>query len=78
MHAYLPRFCGISSHPAIVSRIVSVLGRDVIAWGVGISTVRPGQRHRRHVDVEPQRWLGVTIFLGLKNISQKSSMKVIS
>ena len=78
MHAYLPRFCEISSHPAIVSRIVSVLGRDVIAWGVGISTVRPGQRHRWHVDVEHQRWLGVTIFLGLKNISQKSSMKVIS
>lgn len=78
MHAYLPSFCEIASHPAIVSRIVSVLGRDVIAWGVGISTVRPGQRHRWHVDVERQRWPGVTIFLGLKDISQKSSMKVIS
>jgi hypothetical protein len=77
MHAYLPSFCEIASHPAIVTRVASVLGPDVIAWGVGMSRVRPGQRHRWHVDVEHVRWPGVTIFLGLKNTSLASSLKVI-
>jgi non-heme Fe2+,alpha-ketoglutarate-dependent halogenase len=78
MHAFVPTICEVASHPAIVSRINSILGPDIITWGVSISTVRPGQRHRWHVDVEHQRWRGVSIFLGLTNISKKSSLKVIS
>jgi hypothetical protein len=78
MHAYVPTLCEIASHPAIVNRIASILGPDVIAWGVSTSTVRPRQRHRWHVDVEHERWRGVTVFLGLTNISRRSTLKVIS
>ena len=59
MHAYLPAYGRLASHPAIVARVASILGPDVIAWGMTTSAVRPGQRHRWHVDVEHRRWPGL-------------------
>jgi hypothetical protein len=78
MHAYLPAYCRVASHPAIVDRVASVLGPDVIAWGMTTSTLRPGQRHRWHVDIEHRHWPGVSVFIALRNISHGSSLKVIS
>jgi ectoine hydroxylase-related dioxygenase (phytanoyl-CoA dioxygenase family) len=78
MHAYLPAYGRLASHPAIVARVASILGPDVIAWGMTTSTVRPGQRHRWHVDVEHRRWPGVSVFVGLRNMARGSSLKVIS
>jgi Phytanoyl-CoA dioxygenase (PhyH) len=78
MHAYLPAYCRLALHPAIVARVASILGPDVIAWGVATSTRRPGQRHRWHVDVEHRRWPGVSVFIALRNVARGSSLKVIS
>ena len=78
MHAYVPEFFDIANHPAIVNRIKAVLGPDLIVWGLCITIRRPGQVHRWHVDVEHRRWPGVTVFLGLKGTSQKSTLKMIS
>src|SRR5262245_7973482 len=78
MHAYLPTFGRLASHPAIVTRVASILGPDIIAWGMTTSTLRPGQRHRWHVDIEHRRWPGVSVFIGLRNIARGSSLKVIS
>ncbi len=78
MHAYIPEFCDITCHPAIVNRVKAILGRDVLAWGLCITTRKPGQVHRWHVDVEHRRWQGVSVFLGLKGMSRESTLKVIS
>jgi non-heme Fe2+,alpha-ketoglutarate-dependent halogenase len=78
LHAHVPLFCALASHPAIAYRLSSILGPDVMAWGVSATTRVPGQVHRWHVDVEHARWRGVSVFLGLKNACQDSSIKVIS
>jgi non-heme Fe2+,alpha-ketoglutarate-dependent halogenase len=78
MHAYVPTFYEVASHPAIVSRMQSILGPDIIAWGVSTAIRQPGQTHRWHVDVEHHRWPGVSVFLGLTNISPESTLKVVS
>src|SRR5689334_11588312 len=33
MHIHLPAFRMLSAHPAIVERVASILGPDIIAWG---------------------------------------------
>jgi hypothetical protein len=78
LHAHVPAFCDAASHSAIVNRLSSILGQDIIAWGVSVRTRLPGQSHRWHVDVEHIRWHGASVFIGLKNVSKESCLKVIS
>ena len=60
LHAYLPPFREAVSQPAIVERLVSILGQNIMAWGVSVTTRRPGQVHRWHVDVEHLKWSGIS------------------
>ncbi len=78
MQAHVPEYYDIARHPAIVERVASLLGPDLIAWSLVLNLYRPGEFHRWHVDVEHRRWKGVTVFLGLRNITPKSTLKVIS
>jgi len=78
LHAYLPEFRRLIQHPNLVERVASVLGPNVIAWGVSVTTRRPGQVHRWHVDVEHRRWRGISAFIGLTGTSPKSTLSVIA
>jgi len=77
LHAYLPAFGEVACQPAIVERIASLLGPNLMAWGVSVTTRHPGQVHRWHVDVEHLKWPGISAFIGLKNASSNSSLTVI-
>jgi hypothetical protein len=59
LHAYLRPFCDLAAHPAIIERLSSLLGPDIIVWGVSVTTRSPGQVHRWHVDVEHVKWPGI-------------------
>jgi len=78
MHAYVPEFYDIVCHPAIANRVASLLGPDIIAWGFSINQYGPGKIHRWHIDIEHRRWQGVTVFVGLRNVTMQSTLKVIS
>lgn len=77
MHAYVPDYYDVACHPAIVKRVSSILGPDVIAWGLTLVCSRPGGIHRWHVDVEHRYWDGVSVYIGLENIGLQSSLKVV-
>jgi hypothetical protein len=78
LHALIPEFYDIARHPLIVDRVSSLLGPDLMAWGLSMNLFRPRESHRWHVDVEHRRWRGVTVFVGLKNIAPETTLKVIS
>ena len=78
MHAFVPEFFDLACHPAVVGRLKSILGPNIIAWGMCTTLRKPGQVHRWHVDVEHRRWSGVTVFIGLLGATPESSLKVIS
>ena len=78
LHAYVPEFFDVACHPALVDRVESILGPDVLAWGASITVRKPGQVHRWHVDVEHRRWRGITAFIGLSGTSPASGLKLIS
>lgn len=77
LHARVPLFAEIASHPAIVERLEQLLGDDVMLWGTSVTVREPGQVHRWHVDVEHRMWPGVTAFIGLQNTTLASTLKVI-
>ncbi len=77
MHAHVPLFHDIASHPAIVGRVASLLGPDVMVWGQVTIRSWPGKQHRWHVDVENLRWPGVNAYIGLTNMDGHSALKVV-
>jgi hypothetical protein len=78
MHAIVPEYYDVAAHPAIVSRVASVLGPDVIAWGLTLTRSMPGAVHRWHLDIEHLRWPGVSVYIGLANSDLDSTLKVLS
>jgi hypothetical protein len=78
LHAHYVDFYDAAAHCAVVSRLRTILGDDILAWGVSMTMRRPAQRHRWHVDIEHARWDGITVFIGLKNTMSGSSLTVIS
>jgi phytanoyl-CoA dioxygenase PhyH len=77
MHIYVPAFRASVAHHSVVSRVSSLLGPDVLAWGATTTVRRPGQIHRWHVDVEHIRLPGVTVFIGLQHTTPESSLQLI-
>lgn len=77
MHVHVPEIREITLHPAIIGRVRSILGPNIIAWGVTVTEIHPTKGHRWHVDVEHRRWKGVSIFLGLKNACSSTGLQLI-
>lgn len=78
MHALVPEYYDAACHPAIVTRVSSILGPDVIAWGLTLTRSAPGGIHRLHVDIEHLHWPGVSVYIGLENNDQDSTLKVLT
>jgi hypothetical protein len=78
MHALVPEYYDAACHPAIVRRVASVLGPDVLVWGLTLTCSLPGGVHRWHADIEHLRWPGVSVYIGLKNNDPDSTLKVLT
>lgn len=77
MHVCIPEYYDVAVNPAIVERVKRVIGPDVICWGATVTVVPYGHRRRWHVDVEHKRWPGVSVFVGLRHLSDLSTLKVM-
>ena len=77
IHTKVTAFYDLATHPVIVNKVVSLLGPDVIAWGLTVKTLRPGTRHRWHVDIEHLEWPGISVFIALENVDRDTSLKVL-
>ena len=78
LHEIHPIFQALASHPTIARVVTQLLGPDVLVWGVSSKRVKAGKGHRWHVDVEQTLCDGVTVFLGLRNVDQQTTIKVLS
>ena len=77
LHTLVPEYYDVACDPAIVGKIVSLLGPDLIAWGLTLTRSKPGSVHRWHVDIEHMHWPGVSVYIGLENNDLDSTLKVL-
>lgn len=68
----------LASSPEIVKLLQPILGDTFFLWGCHLITSKPGHKHRFHIDIEFATIKGVTVWIGLKNLTEKTSLKVIS
>ena len=67
-----------ASDPGILDVLRPVLGNDILLWGSVFIGQTPEQAHAMHLDVEHSRWDGVTLWLGLKNLTEETTVSVIT
>jgi len=67
-----------ASSPAMLAKLRPLLGNDILLWGSHFICQRPGQNQCMHIDVEHGRWDGVTVWLALKNLDEKTTLSLIT
>ncbi len=73
-------FYEIATHARIVQHVSELLGENVMLWGTSLVVRKAGQVHAWHTDYETSNphHRCVSVWLGLKHVSQKSSLALIS
>jgi non-heme Fe2+,alpha-ketoglutarate-dependent halogenase len=78
MHLVSPTAYALSTNEAILDKIQSILGPNLVQWGSDFISQKPGRLHRWHIDADCLECEGVTVWLALDNLDDMTAMKVIS
>jgi len=78
LHATVPSMYKISNNSIILDKISSILGEDIVQWSAQILTKTSDVDYPWHGDVEHIEWNGVTVWLALTNVSEKTPMDIIT
>ncbi len=75
-----PTIFRLAQSDAIVRRLQPLLGDDIVLWGADFVSLKPGQRHAWHVDIESGLADGpcVSVWIGLKETSARSGLTMVS
>ncbi len=68
----------LSLNSLILEKIKNILGKDILLWGSHFIHQKPKGYHAWHLDVEHGAWNGITIWIGLKNLSNKTPLSIIT
>jgi hypothetical protein len=77
-HEKSKRVSELAKNPEILEVVKKFIGDDILLWGSHFIHQKPGGVHSWHADVEHMNWDGVTVWVGLKNLSPRSSVSVMS
>lgn len=68
----------LATNENILKKIKNIIGKDILLWGSCFIRQEPGNQHSWHCDLEYENWNGITIWMGLKNLSEKTSLSIIT
>jgi ectoine hydroxylase-related dioxygenase (phytanoyl-CoA dioxygenase family) len=78
-HEKAPKVLETATEPKILSKLKEIFkSNNIILWASHFIHQAPGQSHGWHLDVEYGKWDGVTIWLGLKNLNEKTTVSLIT
>jgi ectoine hydroxylase-related dioxygenase (phytanoyl-CoA dioxygenase family) len=77
-HAESAKVCNIATNSAILDRVESAIGSDILLWASALIDKKPGDHHGWHADVEHVEWTGITAWIGLSGVTPLSSLSVIT
>lgn len=78
IHEKSLKIIDIASKKLIIDKAKSILKKNIILWGSQFIDQKPGKKHDWHVDIEYLNWDGITVWIGLKNLSQKTPISLIT
>jgi len=66
-----------STDDAIISRLKSALGDDLLMWSSELMLKPPSQPHRWHSDIEAVSWNTLNIWMALRNVTNESTLRLV-
>lgn len=66
-----------STDKAIVTRLQSALGDDLLMWSSELMLKPPSQPHRWHSDIEAVSWNTLNIWMALRNVTNESTLRLV-
>ncbi len=81
IHAISARVYQISTESAILDKVASIIGENILLWASLILVVKPHKKPWWHTDSECREWdifAGVSVWLALSNVDEQSCMRVIT
>ena len=76
-HVYRGPIVDALSSDAVVGRVASILGDDLLLWGSQIIAKRGGKKHRWHVDIETLEWTSVNFWAALRNVTAQATVLIL-
>ena len=77
-HEKSEKIIKIASDKNILNKLKILLKDNILLWGSLFVDQKPNDQHAWHLDVEHGSWDGVTVWIGLKNLSEKTSLSLIT
>jgi mannose-6-phosphate isomerase-like protein (cupin superfamily) len=70
----------LATRPALLARLRSLLGNDILLWGASLITREPNEIHPWHSDIESSTLNGgfVSVWIGIDNTSRDSALQLIA
>ncbi len=68
----------LATNNDILNKLKKIIGKDILLWGSCFIKQEPGNQHSWHCDLEYENWNGITIWVGLKNLNEKTSLSLIT
>ena len=68
----------LAKNKKIIEIIENLLeNQNIILWSSCFIKQNPGNQHSWHIDLEYRNWKGITVWLGLKNLSDQTKLSLI-
>jgi hypothetical protein len=73
-------FYDLACRPALLERLRTLLGDDIMLWGASVIERDAGRTHAWHVDIESSAPDArcVSVWIGLENTSRESALKLVA
>ena len=78
IHEKSQKVIDYSSKAFILDKIKQLIGNDILLWGSEFIIRKPLEDHKWHMDREFVLIDGVTVWIGLRNLNEKTSISIIT
>lgn len=68
----------LATNSDLLKKIKRIIGENILLWGSCFIRQEPGNQHSWHCDLEYENWDGITIWIGLKNLNEKTELSLIT
>lgn len=77
LHTLSPAIADAGRRPEVVDRVAQLIGDDLIQWGGIRFEQAPNERLFWHTDTEYDYWHGVSVWLGIQNVTPETALKIL-
>ena len=77
IHEKSQQVINLANNKKIIEILKKLIGNDIMLWSSCYIKQKPNNEHPWHIDLEYKNWDGLTVWIGLKNLSKNTKLSLI-